>query len=74
MAGSKTVLLEDQCYTISSFLMSAAVKFAELAETAAEKPAMPALAEQFKRQHEQAKKFATLFSNAINAEVTLEEE
>ena len=64
-----TEINEPDCYTISSYLRTAAARFAEYAESMKLEPANKALQAQFELQCSQAEKFARLFENAVGAEV-----
>lgn len=75
MATNKVTLTDADCWTIGSFLRSAALRFGE---TAGEfkKPGMqnPGFAAQFDKQKAEAEKFAALFENAASVTVETEEE
>lgn len=71
----KAIITEEQCYTISSFLQTAASKFDEIAKSMREvAPPLAGFAQQFDKQAHEARQFATMFMNSTKAELEIPEE
>jgi len=62
----------DECYTIASFLNSAASMFEDFRKQCETNPAFRPLMKQWERQRDQARVFAGTFANAKDAQVELE--
>lgn len=63
----------EQCWSIGSYLRTAAGQFKTFREQMEQHPGNPQLAEQFEKQRKEADALATLFENADSAKVFLEE-
>jgi hypothetical protein len=63
-------LSDEQCWSIASYLRTAASRFHEFAEASEHRPTQP-LKEQFEKQEKEANAFATLFENANFAKVDI---
>jgi hypothetical protein len=72
MATKSTTLTPAQCWAVNSFLFSAALKFEELAKTAAQIPGGSMMVEAFTTQAAEAKELANMFATADSA-VLIEE-
>ena len=66
-------LTEDQCFTISSYLRTAAERFKEFSDACMQTPAQVQIANQFLKQRDEAMDLASKFTLALGAELTEEE-
>ena len=66
-------LTEDQCFTISSYLRTAAERFKQLSDMCMQAPPDPILAKQFLKQRDEAMDLASKFTLTLGAELTEEE-
>ncbi len=70
----KTSLTEEQCYTIASFLRTAASRFDEFYKMMHKSPICIPMVEQFNKQEQEAKQFADLFERATAASLEVDSE
>ena len=67
-------LTSEQCFTISSYLRTAAEEFKKLADFAMIAPPLPGLRDQFLKQHDEAMALADMFAVADSANLIQEAE